>query len=248
MPSPHCKLTHNRWVTLSCLAGLLLGLPADHSVGDLKIHVQNAWANINNQSHFNMMHTHPNSVLSGALYIETPPEVAQLEFADPRPLVQCPRTDDASVREELFMVCAWCPERLCARGSGLNPRGLLDAAVPKVVSPQAGLLLLWPSWLPHHVPAQTPNISRVSVSFNVWVERQGGDSTTPSLEPAAVNAQRQATEVFLAAAANVAAAREPAGLVETEHPAEESLTMHWPTWVQEATIVDAGPHIKFVQI
>jgi hypothetical protein len=226
--------------------GLLLGLPADHSLGEVTVHIQNTWANVNNQSHFNMMHTHPNSVLSGALYVDTPSQAARLEFADPRPLVQCPRTDAASVREELFMVCAWCPERLCARGEGLNPRVLLDAAEPKVASPEAGLLLLWPSWLPHRVPEQTPNISRVSVSFNVWVERQGSTTTTPSLEPAIIAAQRQATKAFLAVAANVIAPRELEGLVEPEQLEEESLTMHWPTWVQEATITDAGPRIKSV--
>ena len=34
---------------------------------------------------------------------------------------------------------------LCGRRSGLRPRVLLDAAVPKVALPETGLLLLWPS-------------------------------------------------------------------------------------------------------
>ena len=226
--------------------GLLVGLPANHSLGEVKIHVQNAWANVNNQSHFNMMHTHPNSVLSGVLYIDTPPQAAQLQFADPRPLVQCPRTDDISVREQLFMVCAWCPERLCKKGSGLNPQVLLDASLPKAVLPETGLLLLWPSWLPHHVPAQTPNRSRVSVSFNVWVERQGSHSATPSLEPTVVAAQRQATEKFLAVAANAVVPQELDDVAETQQVAKGSLTMHWPTWVQEAIIGHASQRIKSV--
>ena len=38
------------------------GRPVDHAV-----HIKNVWANINGPGDFNIMHTHPSSVLSGVL-------------------------------------------------------------------------------------------------------------------------------------------------------------------------------------
>ena len=242
--------------------GLLLGLPGGpEELDDVAIHVQNIWANVNNQSDHNIMHTHPSAVLSGALYVDADAEAGLLEFADPRPLVQCPRTDNPQDRESLFMVCAWCPEHLCARGTGLTPRRLLDAATLKNVPPAPGLMLLWPSWLPHRVAPQPLNRSRVSISFNVWVERrrqrEGGEGspTTPSLDPVMVAEQRRASEAFLSVARGrevVAAAK---GILEADSnhsgnaPVGQgsystSLTMHWPTWLQEATLADAAPSMK----
>ena len=225
--------------------GLLLGLPPPPPSDDadgVDVFVQNLWANVNNQSDFNIMHTHPKAVLSGALYLDAD-EGGRLEFADPRPLVQCPRTDDPRARDALFMVCAWCPEHLCARGAGLNPRRLLDSAAPKAVAPTAGLLLLWPSWLPHRVAPQPLNRSRISVSFNVWVQRRtqpGARPPTASLEAHEVAAQRAATEAFLSAAKQLSAEPADVGDASSNH----SLTMHWPTWVQEATLEHAAPAVK----
>jgi hypothetical protein len=248
--------------------GLLLGLaPTDELADDATIHVQNIWANVNNQSDYNIMHTHPNSVFSGALYIDADAEAGQLEFADPRPLVQCPRTDDPQTRTSLFMVCAWCPERLCARGTGLVPRRLLDAGASKHIAPSPGLLLLWPSWLPHRVAPQPLNRSRVSISFNIWVERRqnqatrsGHSSTTSSLDPAVVASQRKASEDFLSLARDLGrqGTTPPSAVMESigdpiqssaqaadvAENTTDTLTLHWPTWVHEATLKDATRNMK----
>jgi hypothetical protein len=130
------------------------------------VHVQNMWANVNGHGDFNILHTHPNSVLSGVLYVDagspaTPNASASAEFVDPRPLVSCPR---AGARSELFMLCAWCPDHLCAAGAGLQPRtSLHGSGVEHRLAPRQGALHLWPSWLPHRVAPHTGSAPRISV-------------------------------------------------------------------------------------
>lgn len=102
-----------------------------------------AWANVNEHGHYNRHHTHANNHWSGVYYVglgEPDPEVTPngaIEFIDPRPA--------AGVYE------------------------LPGAAAPTTwtLQPEAGELLLFPSWLRHGVLPFQGTGSRISIAFNL---------------------------------------------------------------------------------
>ncbi len=108
--------------------------------GYLKI---NGWANVLRRGNYNTLHNHPDSAWSGVYYVDigTPAEENSLsgilEFIDPRPHVEMVSTPG-------------------------NPFGM-----PLRIQPEAGLMILFPSWLYHHVHPYTGENARVSIAFNV---------------------------------------------------------------------------------
>lgn len=107
------------------------------------------WANINRRGHFNAVHTHPNSILSGVVYLQVASaDEGVLQFFDcregnPTTHWQCfaPHTERTALTEETHSV-----------------------------RPREGLLLLFPSWLRHWVTPNQTDAARVSVAFNVRAE------------------------------------------------------------------------------
>jgi uncharacterized protein (TIGR02466 family) len=86
-------------------------------------------------------HIHPNSVLSGTYYVDTPSGASALKLEDPRhPLMMAapPRAADAPEAERTFVY----------------------------VAPAAGEVLMWESYLRHEVTPNAARKPRVSVSFN----------------------------------------------------------------------------------
>jgi len=103
------------------------------------------WINVNRAGHRNLLHSHPGSFLSSAYYVKVPRGMkgGELVFRDPRgPAVAMYETPEIGL--------PWV-------GSGLG--------LPFVPSP--GKLLLFPSWLEHHVEAFEGPGERISISFNV---------------------------------------------------------------------------------
>ena len=101
-----------------------------------------AWANINRSGHYNRMHLHPGEHWSGVYYVDTGQPDAQIanngviEFLDPRPT---------------------------ARAMPV-PGFKFDRGIS--VLPQAGMLLLFPSWLDHWVSPFQGTGERISIAFN----------------------------------------------------------------------------------
>ena len=86
-------------------------------------------------------HTHPNSVLSGMMYLKVPNGSSKTTFFDPRPQ----RTQVALPRREDVMP-TWTEVSM---------------------EPEPGMFLIWESWLPHCV-RRTNNIeARVALVFNL---------------------------------------------------------------------------------
>jgi uncharacterized protein (TIGR02466 family) len=86
-------------------------------------------------------HIHPHGVLSGTVYVATPPGAGALRLEDPRlPMMMAapPRTPDALESARAFVT----------------------------VTPAPGLVLMWESWLRHEVLANTAKTPRISLSFN----------------------------------------------------------------------------------
>jgi uncharacterized protein (TIGR02466 family) len=99
------------------------------------------WANLLKSGGQHSGHIHPNSMLSGTLYVEVPKRPGAIRFEDPRlPLMMAapPRDRDG-------------PEQLQSFVS---------------VEPRPGLLLMWESWLRHEVLSGAGRGERLSISFN----------------------------------------------------------------------------------
>ena len=56
---------------------------ANEFINSKKQRVDNLWININGYKDSNATHTHPNSILSGAYYINTPKDCGDLQFEHP---------------------------------------------------------------------------------------------------------------------------------------------------------------------
>lgn len=107
------------------------------------------WANVLRRGQYNSVHVHPNSTWSGVYYVtgNPPPEPGQgvaefsgkIEFLDPRPAASA----------------TYAVENIMQRRSMLNP--------------DAGTMLLFPSWLQHQVHPYFGPGTRISIAFNVVV-------------------------------------------------------------------------------
>jgi uncharacterized protein (TIGR02466 family) len=113
-----------------------------------KLVCDSLWVNILAPGGHHSGHIHPHSVISGTYYITVPKNAAALRFEDPR----------------LAMMMA-APMRTSNAPQDLQPF--------VAMSPKAGQLFLWESWLRHEVPANQSKTDRLSVSFNYAWEIEG---------------------------------------------------------------------------
>ncbi len=113
-------------------------------LGGRRLKLDSLWVNILKPGGAHSAHIHPHSVVSGTVYIATPPGSGALKLEDPRlPMMMAapPRREDA-------------PEDL---------RTFVYAA------PEPGGVFLWESWLRHEVVPGTGKGERISISFNYRV-------------------------------------------------------------------------------
>lgn len=87
------------------------------------------------------VHTHPNSLLSGILYLEIPKDSSPICFFDPR-----------SFRNHISLPVSNCQIENWSHVS---------------FTPQQGLYLIWESWIPHEVPMNKSTHGRISIVFNL---------------------------------------------------------------------------------
>jgi uncharacterized protein (TIGR02466 family) len=114
-------------------------LALDLAGGRLKL--DSLWVNILKPGAAHTGHIHPHSVISGTVYVAVPPGASALKLEDPRlPLMMAAPTRRADAAE--------------------------DQRTFVYLTPQAGAILMWESWLRHEVPANQARAERVSVSFN----------------------------------------------------------------------------------
>jgi uncharacterized protein (TIGR02466 family) len=110
-------------------------------LGAGRLRLDSLWVNILKPGAAHTGHIHPHSVLSGTVYVATPPGASALKLEDPRlPLMMAapPRRADADQAQRAFVY----------------------------LQPQAGAVLMWESWLRHEVPANAAKAERISISFN----------------------------------------------------------------------------------
>ena len=110
-------------------------------LGGNRLKLDSIWINLLAPGGVHTGHIHPMSILSGSYYIETPPGSSALKLEDPRlPMMMAapPRLEDAPEDERAFVY----------------------------VTPKAGEVLIWESYLRHEVPMNGAKRPRISVSFN----------------------------------------------------------------------------------
>ena len=106
-----------------------------------RLKLDSLWVNLLRGHGAHGGHLHPHSAVSGTLYVALPQGARGLKLEDPR----------------LPQLMAAPPRRADA------PEGLRTFVE---LTPVAGTVLLWESWLRHEVPAGTGKGERISVSFN----------------------------------------------------------------------------------
>ncbi len=110
-------------------------------LGGGKLRLDSLWANVLKPGAAHSGHIHPHSVLSGTVYVATPPGASALKLEDPRlPMMMAapPPLADAPEASQRFVY----------------------------VTPSPGTVLMWESWLRHEVPPNAAKAERISVSFN----------------------------------------------------------------------------------
>ena len=113
----------------------------DFNLEGRTLNLEDIWINILAEGGNHPAHLHPNSVISGTIYISMPPKTSAIRFEDPR----------------LSMMMA-APSRLADAKEYLKPF--------IYINPLVGEILLWESWLRHEVPTNMSPKERISISFN----------------------------------------------------------------------------------
>jgi len=104
--------------------------------------IRNAWINLDENVNIGATHCHVESTLSGVYYVDATEGAGNIEFISP--VVAAPYTFFAGSRERM---------------NGFN-------AERWEVTPEAGKLIIFPSWLYHRVKPCTPDSKRISIAFN----------------------------------------------------------------------------------
>ena len=111
------------------------------ALGSARLICDSFWVNILGEGGHHSGHIHPNSVISGTCYIAVPEGSGRIKFEDPRlPMMMAapPLKHDAPDSAQRFAY----------------------------VTPQAGEVLMWESWLRHEVVSGRSEEPRISISFN----------------------------------------------------------------------------------
>jgi len=118
-----------------------------------EIAVTGCWANISRTGFAHRQHIHPNNYLSGAYYVSTAPGSDAIHFHDPRPQI----------------------------GVFIPPARNQDHSNPDRVTldVREGMLVMFPAWLEHSVPANTSETTRISIAFNLMFPDFGTRMASP---------------------------------------------------------------------
>jgi len=104
-----------------------------------------AWANVNRKGHWNNLHNHAGSHWSGVYYVQVPENCGEISFLDPRLSINMLATGHEFL--DLF------------------------ASDQHAITPQAGMTVIFPSWLHHLVKASHSDEPRISIAFNMRFDR-----------------------------------------------------------------------------
>jgi uncharacterized protein (TIGR02466 family) len=119
--------------------------------------ITGCWANINPPGTYHPTHNHPNNYLSGVYYVAVPDTGSHLLFQDPRPVTIMPQF-------------------------GKHNRVTGNAAIAQT---KPGRMVIFPSWLRHHVPTNEGTTERISIAFNLMFTNFAETLAAPRWKPTA---------------------------------------------------------------
>tara|TARA_B100001059_G_C17754297_1_gene539021 strand:- start:743 stop:1330 length:588 start_codon:yes stop_codon:yes gene_type:complete len=111
-----------------------------------EVKISNMWAIINKKGSLNQKHHHSNSDLSAAYYVSAEKNCGDIIFYDPR------------------------PARIYKHPIAKNPN-ILNATINSI-SPEPGMLVLFPSYLEHSVNPNLSDHKRIVISFNLNLDKK----------------------------------------------------------------------------
>ena len=111
--------------------------------------ITNMWATLYPKGTFVPQHIHSNSTLSGVFYVKTSENCGSIVFQDP----------------------AWVAKTMQTRKDHW-PQIQTKFAVP----PEDGMMILFPSWLPHNTEINNSDDDRIIISFNIDFALYDGES------------------------------------------------------------------------
>jgi uncharacterized protein (TIGR02466 family) len=104
--------------------------------------VDNIWININSTGSYNMPHVHPENLFSGVFYLKTPKSCGNIIFSHPS-------SNHVYHYDEKFIE-EW---------TNINSGKMYQ-------TPEPGKIIIFPSWLLHHVEPNLSQEDRISIAFN----------------------------------------------------------------------------------
>jgi uncharacterized protein (TIGR02466 family) len=111
------------------------------------------WANVSGPGHSNQTHCHTGALWSGVYYVDPGGDAVEGEL-----ILEDPRFP----MNQMYM------PGLVTRGADGQP-----APSQHAITPRAGLMVLFPSWLKHSVRPYRGTGQRISVAFNLMVKPEG---------------------------------------------------------------------------
>ena len=131
---------------LSELGDFILAAGAEFIQGmglkPIKLRIERAWINVFQPGAQEEMHSHDGSLLSGTYYVDAPKGCGNISFPDP-----------IGARR--------------AHRAFTNTTGDAYLLAPAVgFEPQPGRLLMFESWVPHHIQCNKTDQVRISIAFN----------------------------------------------------------------------------------
>ena len=114
----------------------------------VSIHIT-AWVNINKKGNYNIKHNHPSSDLAGVLWVKCPEKCGNITFDNPYNFTDSEVLESYTQefkKEKNFFHTYWFP-------------------------PTEGRMLIFPAHLNHRVLPNESNEDRISVSFNIRLNR-----------------------------------------------------------------------------
>jgi len=108
------------------------------------IRIKAMWAIINKKDDFNVIHSHPNCLLSAAYYVKAPKDCGRFQIENPN-----------SIKKHIT------PEIV-----NKNEHNVLMAGIEI----NEGDLIIFPGYLPHKVARNQSNEDRIVISFNVDIK------------------------------------------------------------------------------
>jgi uncharacterized protein (TIGR02466 family) len=114
---------------------------------DTKAYLSNLWININPINSFNRPHLHPGSIFSGVYYVDCNADSGKLVFKHPSIGQLYSLQEDILSDFTQFNSGTWS------------------------VLPEIGKLVIFPAWLEHYVEPNASSEERISIAFNINIEK-----------------------------------------------------------------------------